>query len=534
MRWVNAIWTALERTRSLPRPSSLHTNRSSGSASTHYANSINSPALGPRQTTDDAVISTASGLTAPLVQRGSRRLAQGRSLRRVASEADLSETASNGGTPDVADVGPLTVDAAVRPSSRDFTFARGLLPPVLTPPTSVRGDSEYKTAVASLPDSATSRPSSLLNPTQNYSATEIKSISGYTEEDDSAGGRQATTAESFAPGDTAFALSASEYRTAAVVPSQDLRSDSLFGTSQIPALYRTVRAETSVTRDVFDSPLVSRSEFATGTTRGDTEYGSAHYSSTVRGVPPSYLGDNTQLTTGTVAHSPDISSYHTASIGSGAIVQYQRNSITSNDQSAPTLAITENTTTQYLTAVTQSSYETAPLAVQGLSTPVRYQLHDAPVQTLISQNTDTHDSPLSPLSTTIGEESQHTVSEYSTAPPPPISRDSSYVTAIDPISNLESETNYYYTAFAPTRIDSFHSTVQEPASQDGWETATRISEPDADEDILADLERSSSSGTLNKSARYATPFSRSQFYTARETMYTVPYAETSMYSADAP
>ena len=170
VRWVNAIWTVLERTRATPamdRTSSLRVNRptslisnseADGSASTYYVprppgtapgsegHLSPSPFAGPSRqtfTTDDAVIQTTGGFTASLAQRGSRRLAvggleRGRSLRRVASEGDLSES---GGvqeepllTPGRFDI-PLTAESArLRASSRDFTFARGISPPPLTSP----------------------------------------------------------------------------------------------------------------------------------------------------------------------------------------------------------------------------------------------------------------------------------------------------------------------------------------------------------------------------------------------------------------
>lgn len=170
VRWVNAIWTVLERTRATPamdRTSSLRVNRptslisnseADGSASTYYVprppgtapgsegHLSPSPFAGPSRqtfTTDDAVIQTTGGFTASLAQRGSRRLAvggleRGRSLRRVASEGDLSESAGVQEepllTPGRFDI-PLTAESArLRASSRDFTFARGISPPPLTSP----------------------------------------------------------------------------------------------------------------------------------------------------------------------------------------------------------------------------------------------------------------------------------------------------------------------------------------------------------------------------------------------------------------
>lgn len=160
MRWVNAIWTVLEHTRApiADRSMSLRANRSSfdhgsdadGSASTHFSADDCRPhpsALGsvnlPLYTTDDAVIETSGGLHAPIVQRGSRKLAaQGlervRSLRRVASEADLKECAN--GLPSSAERLPVTTNdlsdislstrSVLPPPSQDVIFARGTKPPV--------------------------------------------------------------------------------------------------------------------------------------------------------------------------------------------------------------------------------------------------------------------------------------------------------------------------------------------------------------------------------------------------------------------
>ncbi|KAL1409582.1 hypothetical protein Q8F55_003573 [Vanrija albida] len=103
VRWVKAIWAALENSRSNARPTpSVYSRLSrsshdSGSQSTRY-----SAVQVARETTDDAVISTAGGLAAPLASRGSRRLAasplaRARSLRKVASESDLTDVSSQSG-----------------------------------------------------------------------------------------------------------------------------------------------------------------------------------------------------------------------------------------------------------------------------------------------------------------------------------------------------------------------------------------------------------------------------------------------------
>ncbi|WVQ70693.1 hypothetical protein IAR50_000215 [Cryptococcus sp. DSM 104548] len=153
VRWVNAIWTVLElpRAPTLDRDMSLRANRSSsdhasetGSSSTHFAAdrphpSPHNSATHGLYTTDDAVIETSGGLHAPIVQRGSRKLAapgleRVRSLRRIASEADLRDSANV--TPPMpvsasAHDLPLTAANAQKPITRDFAFARGIKPPAV-------------------------------------------------------------------------------------------------------------------------------------------------------------------------------------------------------------------------------------------------------------------------------------------------------------------------------------------------------------------------------------------------------------------
>ena len=95
----------------------------------------------PLQTVDDAYIETSAGFVEQLTSRGHRRLAanleRGRTLRRVASEADLSETAAAPvalrpiSAPDVLNISLTAAEARSRPGSRDFTFDGGLLPPPL-------------------------------------------------------------------------------------------------------------------------------------------------------------------------------------------------------------------------------------------------------------------------------------------------------------------------------------------------------------------------------------------------------------------
>lgn len=118
---------------------------SEGSASTHHDVQhdllLPSAPFAALHSSDDAVIPTSGGLHAPIVSRGSRHLAAGpertRSLRRTASEADLSDAA---GGPDAfrdadrhssPDDQPALVPQTTqsRPVSRDFAFAQQRSPP---------------------------------------------------------------------------------------------------------------------------------------------------------------------------------------------------------------------------------------------------------------------------------------------------------------------------------------------------------------------------------------------------------------------
>lgn len=90
--WVRALWGVLDRltdNTSRPAPSVLSggsgMTATSGSASTRVITAQSAPT----GTTDDAVVATAGGMSAPLVHRDSRRLAPKRSIRRAASDLDL-------------------------------------------------------------------------------------------------------------------------------------------------------------------------------------------------------------------------------------------------------------------------------------------------------------------------------------------------------------------------------------------------------------------------------------------------------------
>ncbi|WVF67946.1 hypothetical protein IAT40_002708 [Kwoniella sp. CBS 6097] len=234
VRWVNAIWTVLERTRVAPsaslranRSSSDHGSEAGGSASTHFTPAeghqpLPSPNMSgshPLYTTDDAVIETSGGLHAPIIQRGSRRLAAGglertRSLRRVASEADLTESTSAPPLPEkdvpssstttaIQDI-PLTAQTAERPLSRDFTFAHGIKPPTLMSETFFspsEGLSTFQTpstnyqSLAESSQQFSAAPSSCATATPGPSSQPLESPSGYTTARSEIAPTPATTAQ---------------------------------------------------------------------------------------------------------------------------------------------------------------------------------------------------------------------------------------------------------------------------------------------------------------------------------------------------
>jgi hypothetical protein len=483
VRWVNAIWTALERTRGRPasRAPSVRSERplsqitrsdAGGSASTQYTPYAGGPTsqnagsiYQPHRAiyaTDDQVVVTSGGFVTPLTQRGSRRLAAGglernRSLRRVASEADLSEdalilasTQERRSAPDLLEL-PLTLEIArSRPGSRDFTFAGGVAPPplMISPPPEYF--SPTTRTLQTIPESMSQSMAT---------AAEILSM-------DAAGERYETPFEQSTSG------AVSTYFTPA-------------GQSDTRSTYHTAGQQDS-------------------TTIAYTARETAYDDGSVYGNVP-----QVQITQASASHSADSDEYRQSTITYG-LGNNAFDNLGNSSRSVPASQYTTARETVYSTAGTHldntssvlrdsvSSYHSAPPPVpskygtaserSGRSEPIRYQLHDPDVQWATASPgrsgvSDSGYQTARPPTTRMGTAEEGMMSYacqsamstasprstgYETAPPPPISR-----------SSVRSEKL------------SFRSDDQERA-----ETGTYISEPESDVGLLADLERRSSYGSV--------------------------------------
>lgn len=499
VRWVNAIWNALERSRHLPttRPGSMRSERplsfvsrsDGGSASTQYTPLAGGPTSGsselqhpvqatsqPLYTTDDQVIMTVGGFAAPLVQRGSRRLAapgleRRRSLRRVASEADLSESTqapSGGGgadrrsVPDMLE--PLTTDAArSRPGSRDFTFAGGVAPPaiVTSPPPQYSSPTRgMATSLDTIPEISTQTMAT---------AAEILSSSGsmstYRTPHDGTSAYHTAGIDSES-GSRAFTARESQdasYITASQGQGQTARSDLVAATDAVS--YQTAAFGGSIPQ-----VQITRAS-ASGSWESE--------------VPPA------RSTIYTMANEPFETRFGTPQRTlEGSHYSTVRNSGSSYHSAPPPVP---------------SKYHTAS-EMSEQDAPIRYQLHDPDVKwatasqgreramtgeddqsRMITANTRMSSAFQSALSSTSPRSSQ-----YGSAPPPPISRSSS---GGDKLS--------YFTD-----------------AQDRAETATHISEPESDVGLLSDLERRSSIGSMMPDSARQRSFTSKTYYTANQTVGT--------------
>ena len=526
VRWVNAIWTVLERTQTTPageRPSSLRVNRPAssvsnysdggGSASTHYVprpshpiqewdrHLLPSPFAGPSRliyTTDDAVIQTTGGFAAALTQRGSRRLAvggdhRGRSHRRVASEGDLSESAGEFllATHDA----PLTAESAreVRPSSRDFIFARGISPPPLTSPPVYRPPSGAEQPL--IPDifAGANSPSDSL-PVYHSPALDrttpapvYQTIEGVTRE------RFSPTATHQVYSSTTTMQTVLE--AAPTVVAQGQTSIYIAQQDNVPA--RPAQTFTS-TLSVYDVRHPTTAEASLD----DSARGSR---TAVEGLiyPAEHVSAQESL-----AYAPHqlASPFMTAEDRSAVRPVSAQGSISSYTSAPPPVPSRDS---RYITdRVTPSSRQ---------ATPVRYQLYDPSVPSFSDRaetECETGQPPAPAISASELAGSYRSTllthsprsSEYSTAPPPPISRSTS------------------------AGMLSFRSPAQDQA-----ETETHVSEPDSDADLIADLERRSSAGTEASRSLPRRPrvYAASEYNTARTQLNDHPLlkgeSETSLY-----
>lgn len=466
-----------------------------GSASTHYDPQqslfdLQSPSLGnssARVISDDQVITTSAGFAAPIINRGSRRLAAGglgrtRSLRRVASEADLSE--ASGGLQSLESA-PLTVDAArAMERSRDFTFAGGISPPPLASPPGYTSpiSGSFGTAMSNLGSNyetalGVSTATTYATPTAGTARSSAQSIRtafqstpmGTAREGHNSPSMKIAQAET--PATTARPLSsAASMHTALTTTAQGTPGQ----WSTDPDM-STPPASTAV----ITAPLFSPSERTAVPTFSVT--GPSPGSSTTTAIP------------GRERDAPRSSSqYYTAresafSTTSGGLMspfetaeeRASRMSTSTYDTAPPPVPSRDS---RYGTA---SLAPTSPVSSRA-SSQVRYQLHDAPVPSVYSTATQPSETTIwvtaasqnksyatarapttqyDSASTSVYQTAQpKSISEYSTAPPPPISR-----------------------SITPSEMLSWRSYDRDDA-------VTHVSE-ESDLALIADLERQSSSGS---------------------------------------
>ncbi|KAK8850475.1 hypothetical protein IAR55_004393 [Kwoniella newhampshirensis] len=651
VRWVNAIWTVLERTRmpTADRSASLRANRSSsdhgsdagGSASTHFTPAeMNQPLPSPRApltrslyTTDDAVIETSGGLHAPIIHRGSRRLAvggleRGRSLRRTASEADLRDSAGSPPPLPEKDVDsllprsavqdiPLTAETASRPTSRDFAFAHGIKPPVLASDNERNQRSSASDAMSSfhtITGSSTMTPVTAYHSLESSSNYQSASPSVEVQGMSMTGSTAYIAQQGSTVGQSPSTYTAQMMSQSPVVTARDFASSSSMYTPQ--QTLATTASYASPTEVAYTAPSVqvmaqsspTGSAFTARTSNTATAgllspIDSAHIlkqnadrprgtTQTFHSSTTMYTAENPQTPVRTVR---DIMTSSTHSTESKALIPHvavTRASPGEIQSTVPTVATAEGTESGLYAASQASvlyhtageshytsasgflgspfhiptppsdrsgsrlsrisdsdeSYETAPPPVPsrdshystasiGLpstkaatstpSSPMKYQLHDPPIpsyedatnraSTASLHQFYTEDSkgvsrpPTPQWATAISRpqwagtevtapvtpsRSPHS-SEWETAPPPPISHD------------------HFSDDGASSRLTDGLGTRR------GSRAWTQVSHPDSDDELLADLERRSSTGSTvskrprSKKSGYASGMSASQ------TMWTV-------------
>lgn len=453
-----------------------------GSASTQYTPLAGGPTSGsseapvqapshPLYTTDDQVVLTSGGFAAPLTHRESRRLAAGgperrQSLRRVASEADLSESAhvsapspDRRSVPDVLDIPLTTSIARSRPGSRDFTFAGGIAPPpiVTSPPP------EYSSPVRSRPLDTIPESGSQTMATAAEILSSTGPVSSYRTPLDTSSvyhtvGVLSETATSI-PAASTMGRPIPQVQITEASPSGSLESSEAL---QVRSTIYTMANE----------PIESRLAIAPRSTDG------SHYSTAEQTAYSTAMTE--QEGSFNTFGAPDDTRYTTV-----------RDSGSSYHSAPPPVP------SKYATASESSEREA----------PIRYQLHDPEVKwgtasqgkTSSISGDGTFLTPRPPTSrmTTAdtrmssafrtAKSSTSRSSAYESAPPPPISRSSSG---------------------SGTEKLSYRSDIQDRA-----ETATHISEPVSDVGLLADLERRSSFGSM-------APVKSRTYYTANQTVGT--------------
>jgi hypothetical protein len=436
---------------------------------------------------DDAVVQTGGGLTAPLAHRGSRHLAaggleRGRSLRRVASEADLTEAAGMFSMEDT----PLTAEAArSRPGSRDFTFARGISPPPLASP-----PPRYMSPV--LTQTFASAAETIFTPSSYRSA--LQSTPAVT-------AQQHTTSESMYTAQSSTPMGTAQPWSSSM-SAHTARQETVSGTAFSPTLTQHSVPQFAITG-------------ASPSHGGDEAHGQSVYATVQQTSSYGYAPTSGFTVFGTAQQT-----VYTAAAG---------------ELGSPLVSIEDRT----IQRASMSSYNTAPPPVPSRSdrsantsrepSPVRYQLQDKPVP---SQDDDTRSaySTAKPVTSFATSAIDEIGTEYLTARRPPTtimatadSRFSSYHSPKSGSSNTSSYTTARPPPVSRSTTPGDHLSWRSD-TQDRAETATHISEPDTDIALLADLERQSSAGSVWPGrrpvpTRFVTAEQGTNWGTARETVY---------------
>lgn len=526
VRWIGAIWNVLAQandTRSDSRAPSRSRRNSFGSsdvgsASTHHMprhanpSSFGMPAPGQsslanRYTTDDHVITTPAGFPVSLLHKGSWRLGAGgperaRSLRRVASEADLSDVAGTSGDfggseSDIANV-PLTAENARRSmgmgmgSSRDFTFAGGIPPPpmnALSPPPEYASPIEryipserltFGTGVSNPIPSSGQTVTTESTRTRTFATPQGRaSTTVYTSQQDSSAGpsQRFTSSETAYTAPSTFGTAAQSWSTPQSAYTADWSSTQhtrvpavaiteaspgayTSGTSSGNTVTLTRSAAFSTAHETLNSEMVTASTAAFNTAQSTVGLGSPFETIEDRAKRLSVAssGKDTASSYGT-APPPVPSKSESASSGSASPRKFQL-----HDDPVPSYYDTasggpeSDTRTLWTTAATITEVQDSETYLTAMTRP------EATRRTTAETGATSYKTAQTSLS---GQ------SEYATAPPPPISR-----------SNTTGRRSSYRSGWS-TRDD---------------DAITHVSEPDTDLGLIADLERQSSSGSTRSTA----------------------------------
>lgn len=614
IHWVGAIGDELQRTKAHKRgPPSARGSVVSGSSSARYSLGDEANVI---HTSDDAVIATAGGFTAPLSELGSRRLATGavervRSLRRVASDTDVREQAR----------GETTVAAARSQPSPSFEqqSLRAISPPAASEadtfstassfrhasaaPTARETAASFYTAssvkASSYRSARSPQESPVLAPTETHAvatgelfspATEAKSfLTAQSERGLFTPPLSATTSRTMFSALGSSATSTSAYTALSIGETEG--DPFLDGQSSTLSASATPRAASSV------SPLSDRTALQPSTA-----------SSTSSEVTPKYTSPRLtpkSRTPGSNSGTPGDTLYHTTPSSVVAPATY--------DPVPVNVAVSLPEPVPAPSSLGSEPVHIVPLRVEPADTPRRYQLYDPPMTAISTLTSDVPQSvyrgEVTPLTGHFGNARSVAGSAYATAVPP-----SEYASAVEPEATVGDVTGkppsssgingrvaspshsipvyiatqvpiyplqkssgpfspaastHYTTASScstPTKFTSVASFSRSPASPalttsqpiNTWavqqqrqyaestssfakaassldttptemarqifatNSGTPVSEPDADSEFMARLERLSSVGSVASRGQPSSAAELSSYHTAQQTGYTTP------------